>query len=166
MAGGEVSGEGSFFGEVEKLLSGEAAALAIDLEVAVFLELKSEALLAEEGIDLKDYGSFLGGGFEGGKEVMGEILCGGFLIEGELSGEGTGVSRTAFEDHFPDGVKAHFAPPGKAPHVSFGNAFFCEATVEIEVDDIESALRKDKEAVVGAAPGGCVHAGARSVSTN
>lgn len=42
VAGGEGSGEGSFFGEVEKLLSGEAAALAIDLEVAVILELKNE----------------------------------------------------------------------------------------------------------------------------
>ena len=166
MAGGEGSGEGSFFGEVEKLLSGEAAALAIDLEVAVFLELKSEALLAEEGIDLKDHGSFLGGRFKGREEVTGEGLSDGIMIEGELSGEGTGVSCTAFEDHFPDGVKAHFAPPGKAPHVSFRNAFFCEATVEIEVDDIESALRKDKEAVVGAAPGGCVHAGARSVGTD
>lgn len=42
VAGGEGSGEGSFLGKVEKLLPGEAAALAIDLEVAVILELKSE----------------------------------------------------------------------------------------------------------------------------
>lgn len=97
---------------------------------------------------------------------MGEGLADGMMIEGELSGEGTGVSRAALEDHFPDGVKAHFAPPGKAPHVSFGNAFFCEATVEIEVDDIESALWKDKEAVVGTAPGGRVHTGARSVGAD
>ena len=97
---------------------------------------------------------------------MGESLADGIMIEAELSGKGTGVSGAAFEDHFPDGIEAGFAPPGKAPHVSFGNAFFCEATVEIEVDNIEPALRKDKEAVVGTAPGGRVHAGARSVGAN
>ena len=97
---------------------------------------------------------------------MGESLADGIMIEGELSGIGTGVSGASFEDHFPDRIEAGFAPPGKAPHVSFGDAFFCEATVEIEVDDIESALRKDKEAVVGTAPGGRVHAGARSVGAD
>ncbi len=54
VAGGEGSGEGSFFGEVEKLLSGEAAALAIDLKVAIFLELQSERrfFIEEESVDL------------------------------------------------------------------------------------------------------------------
>jgi len=115
---------------------------------------------------LKDHGSFLGGRFKGREEVKGEGLADGIMIEGELSGKGTGVSGAAFEDHFPDGIEAGFAPPRKAPHVSFGNAPFCEATVEIEVDDIESALWKDKEAVVGAAPSGRVHAGTRSVGTD
>ena len=42
VAGGEGAGEQSLFGKIEKLLSGEIEALAIDLEVAVILELKSE----------------------------------------------------------------------------------------------------------------------------
>lgn len=43
---------------------------------------------------------------------MGEGLADGIMIEAELSGKGTGVSGAAFEDHFPDGIEAGFAPPG------------------------------------------------------
>ena len=42
VAGSEGAGEQSLFGKVKKLLPGEVEALAIDLEVAVILELKSE----------------------------------------------------------------------------------------------------------------------------
>ena len=162
VTGGEGAEEGAIAGELEKLIAGEAAAVAIDLNVVVVLELKSEGggfrLIEEEGINLKDDGSLFGGGFEGGEEIAGEGVVDGFFVESELTGKGTRVPGAAFEDHFPDGIKAGVTSPGESPELSFGNAFFRNSAVEIKVDDIESALGEDEEAVVSAAPGGRVHA--------
>ena len=162
VTGGEGAEEGAIAGELEKLIAGEAAAVAIDLNVVVVLELKSEGggfrLIEEEGINLKDDGSLFGGGFEGGEEILGEGVGDGFFVESELTGKGTRVPGAAFEDHFPDGIKAWVTSPGESPELFFGNAFFRNSAVEIKVDDIESALGEDEEAVVSAAPGGRVHA--------
>ena len=83
-----------------------------------------------------------------------------------MSGEGAGGSGAAFEDHFPDGIKAGFTAPGEAPEVFFRDTLFGNVAVKVEVDDVESALREDQEAVVCAAKGRDVHAGAGSVGAD
>ncbi len=166
VAGGEGGDELSFFYEGEELGAGEALAVAIDLEVVVVLELKGEGFLVEEGIDLKDDGAFGGGGFEGGEKVPGKGGIDGILIEAELPGERSGVAGAPFENHFPNGIEAWFASPGESPEVFFGDAFFGDVAVEFEVDDVESALGKNEEAVIGSAPGGGVHAAAGRVGAD
>lgn len=83
-----------------------------------------------------------------------------------MSGEGPGVSGAALEDHVPDGIEAGLVLPGEAPEGFLGNAFVGDFSVEIEIDDVEPALREDEEAVVSTAPGGNVHAGAGGVGAD
>ena len=170
MPSSEGAEEFSFCCELEELIAGEPLASTIDLNVVVILELKSEGsglcFAKEEGIDLQDDGFFSSGGLESGEKVLGEGIVDGFLMEGELAGEGAGVSGTAFEDHFPNGVEVCFVLPRESPEVFFRNALVGEVAVEIEVDDVEWALGKDEEAIVGATPGGGIHAGARGVGAD
>lgn len=60
------------------------AAFTIDLDVVVVLKLKGERgglpLVEEEGVDLKDDGSFPSRGFEGWEEVASEGVVNGFLF--------------------------------------------------------------------------------------
>lgn len=170
MPSSEGAEEFSFCCELEELIAGEPLAGTIDLNVVVTLELKNEGsglcFAKEEGFDLQDDGFFSSGGLESGEKVLGEGIVDGFLMEGELAGEGAGVSGTAFKDHFPNGVEVGFVLPRESPEVFFGDPFFGKAAVEIEGDDIEAALREDEEAVISPAPSGGVHAGAGGIGTD
>ena len=161
--GGESAEELSFPGEGNELFPREALAVVINANVVIFLELQGKVLSVDEGIDLQDDG-FLGGGrFECRQEVRGKVLIDGVLVEGELSGEGAGVACAAFQDHFPNGVKAWLTPPRKAPEIFFWNAFLGDISVKIEGDDIESPLWEDEKAIVGSTPGWGIHAGSGGV---
>lgn len=152
------------------MVTSEAAAGAIDLDVVVVLKLQSEGggllLVVEKGLDLENDRSFLGRGFKGGEEVAGEGLGDGLVVQGKLTGKGTGVSGAPFENHFPDGIEAGFAAPGESPEVFFRDAFFGKTAVEVEVDDVEAALWENEEAIISPAPGGGVHAAARGVGAD
>ena len=74
-----------------------------------------------------------------------------------LPGERSGVSRASFQHHIPDGIEGRSAAPGELPDTPLIIPGLGNPPVEIELDNVQSSLRKDQESIVGTTPRRCFH---------
>ena len=112
----------------------------------------------KDAFALQHHAAFTCGGFQRIKQRSGERFIGTCGIERNLPGKRSGETGASLQHHVPYRIKSAATAPGELPDAPLGIAGLGDAPIEIEIDDVQPALRQDKKAIVSTAPRGCIHA--------